>query len=82
MECLLHCCQSAGLDAEFRASWRRVKDYSRFRRMDDILAAIDDINPDYERHSREPRAVAEQYFKAETVLDGTLNDGPPASSYR
>ena len=39
-----------------------------FQTMDDILAAIDAINSDYERHSRAARAIAEHYFKAETVL--------------
>jgi hypothetical protein len=41
--------------------------------MDDILAAIDAINSDYERHSRAARAIAEQYFKAETVLGKVLD---------
>src|SRR5215470_20420909 len=35
-----------------------------FRTIDDIPAAIDAINADYERHSRAARAIAEQYFKA------------------
>jgi hypothetical protein len=44
-----------------------------FQKMDDILAAIDAINSDYERHSRAARAIAEQYFKAETVLGKVLD---------
>jgi hypothetical protein len=44
-----------------------------FQTMDDILAAIDSINSDYERHSRAARAIAEQYFKAETVLAKVLD---------
>jgi hypothetical protein len=44
-----------------------------FQKMDDILAAIDAINSDYERHSRAARAIAEQYFKAETVLARVLD---------
>jgi hypothetical protein len=39
-----------------------------FQKMDDILSAIDAINSNYEHHSRAARAIAEQYFKAETVL--------------
>ena len=44
-----------------------------FRTIDDIPAAIDAINADYERHSRAARAIAEQYFKAETVLAKMLD---------
>jgi hypothetical protein len=44
-----------------------------FQTMDDILAAIDAINSDYERHGRAARAIAEQYFKAETVLAKVLD---------
>jgi hypothetical protein len=44
-----------------------------FNTMDEILAAIESINSDYERHSRAARAIAEEYFKAETVLAGVLN---------
>jgi hypothetical protein len=43
-----------------------------FCKLDDILSAIDAINSDYERHSRAARALAEQYFKAETVLAKVL----------
>jgi hypothetical protein len=39
-----------------------------FNGMDDIVAAFEAVNADYERHSRAARAVAETYFKAETVL--------------
>jgi len=39
-----------------------------FNGMDDIVAAFEAVNADYERHSRAARAVAETYFRAETVL--------------
>jgi glycosyltransferase involved in cell wall biosynthesis len=39
-----------------------------FKSVEDILAAFEAINSDYERHSRAARAVAEEYFRAETVL--------------
>jgi hypothetical protein len=39
-----------------------------FQTMDDILAAFEDIKSDYRRHSRAARAIAEEYFRAETVL--------------
>jgi hypothetical protein len=45
-----------------------------FNTMDDILAAFDAINSDYERHSRAARAIAEEYFRAETVLAKLLDD--------
>jgi hypothetical protein len=45
-----------------------------FSTMDDILAAFDAVNTNYERHSRAARAIAEQYFCAETVLANALGD--------
>jgi hypothetical protein len=45
-----------------------------FNTMDEILAAVEAINADYQRHSRAARAIAEQYFKAETVLAKVLDD--------
>jgi hypothetical protein len=44
-----------------------------FEKMEDILAAIAAINSDYERHSRAARLIAEEYFKAETVLTQVLS---------
>jgi hypothetical protein len=38
------------------------------------LEAFDTINSDYERHSRTARAIAEEYFKAETVRAKVLDD--------
>src|SRR5437016_8154164 len=43
-----------------------------FNTMDEILAAFDAINSVYEKHSRAARAIAEEYFKAETVLAAVL----------
>jgi hypothetical protein len=45
-----------------------------FRSIEDILAAFDAIESDYARHSRAARAVAEDYFRAETVLGRLLAD--------
>ncbi|HWP58446.1 MAG TPA: hypothetical protein VNL14_11200 [Candidatus Acidoferrales bacterium] len=39
-----------------------------FNTMAEILTAFDTINSAYERHSRAARALAAEYFKAETVL--------------
>ncbi|HKB03224.1 MAG TPA: hypothetical protein VKD90_13440 [Gemmataceae bacterium] len=45
-----------------------------FSTMDDALAAFDAVNSDYPRHSRAARAIAEEYFRAETVLSRMLAD--------
>jgi hypothetical protein len=45
-----------------------------FNNTEEILAAFDAINTDYERHSRAARAIAEEYFRAETVLARLLED--------
>jgi hypothetical protein len=45
-----------------------------FNTMEEIVVAFEAINADYERHSRAARAIAEQYFRAETVLAKVLDD--------
>ncbi|HEY3302556.1 MAG TPA: hypothetical protein VGL70_03355 [Candidatus Binatia bacterium] len=45
-----------------------------FNTMEEILAAFEAINSDYEKHSRAAHAIAEEYFKAETVLAKMLQD--------
>jgi hypothetical protein len=45
-----------------------------FNTMEDILSAFDAVNSDYERHSRAARAIADKYFRAETVLAKLLSD--------
>jgi hypothetical protein len=45
-----------------------------FTNMEEILAALDRINSDEARHSRAARAIAEAYFKAETVLAKLVAD--------
>ena len=45
-----------------------------FKTMEEILEAFEAINSDYEKHSRAARAIAEEYFKAETVLAKLLDD--------
>lgn len=42
--------------------------------MQEIVAAFEAIKADYERHSRAARAIAEEYFKAETVLAKVIKD--------
>jgi hypothetical protein len=45
-----------------------------FKTMEEILAAFEAINSDYARHSRAARSIAEEYFRAETVLAKLLED--------
>jgi hypothetical protein len=45
-----------------------------FRSLDDILAAFEAVQSDYERHSRMARGIAQEYFRAETVLARLLED--------
>lgn len=39
-----------------------------FRTVDDVLAAIDEVNGDYPRHARAARAIAEEHFDSDRVL--------------
>lgn len=45
-----------------------------FTTMDDVLAALDEINSDYDRHSRAARDIAREYFDAPVVLTKLLAD--------
>jgi hypothetical protein len=45
-----------------------------FNGMEDIVAAFQAVNSNYERHGRAARAIAETYFKAETVLAKLVED--------
>lgn len=45
-----------------------------FNRIEEIVAAFDAINSDYQRHRRAARAIAEEYFRAETVLGKVVRD--------
>jgi YHS domain-containing protein len=45
-----------------------------FNTMEDIVLAVEAIEADYARHSRAARAIAEEYFRAETVLAKVLDD--------
>lgn len=45
-----------------------------FTTMDDVLAAFERIASDYERHSGAALDIAQQYFRAETVLARLLQD--------
>jgi hypothetical protein len=45
-----------------------------FNTTDEALAAFESVESDYARHSRAARAIAEEYFRAETVLQRLLDD--------
>lgn len=45
-----------------------------FRSMDDILAAVDEIERDYEGNSRAAAEIAREYFAAEKVLTAMLSN--------
>ena len=45
-----------------------------FTTSDEAVAAINEVESDYARHSRAARAIAEEYFRAETVLRRLLAD--------
>jgi hypothetical protein len=45
-----------------------------FNSLEEIVEAFDMIRSDYGKHSRAARAIAEEYFRAETVLARVLDD--------
>jgi hypothetical protein len=45
-----------------------------FNTTEDIVAAFETIEADYARHSRAARTIAEEYFRAETVLAKVLEE--------
>ncbi|MBZ5609850.1 MAG: hypothetical protein LAP38_16435 [Acidobacteriia bacterium] len=45
-----------------------------FKTTEEAAAALEAINSDYPHHSRAARAIAEEYFRAETVLEKLMND--------
>jgi len=45
-----------------------------FNTMGEIVEAFEAVRSDYEKHSRAARAIAEEYFRAETVLGKLVDD--------
>jgi hypothetical protein len=45
-----------------------------FNSMNEIIAAFEAIQSDYDKHSQAARAIAHDYFRAETVLGKVLKD--------
>lgn len=45
-----------------------------FNTVEEIVAAFEAIEADYEKHSRAARAIAEDYFRAEKVLGAVMKD--------
>jgi len=61
-------------DTAFGTSLPTGEGLFAFNSMDEILAAFDAICSDYPRHSRAAKAIAEEYFRAETVLGVLMRD--------
>jgi len=61
-------------DTGFRTVLPTGEGLFAFNTLDEILTAFEAIECDYNRHSRAARDIAEEYFKAETVLARLLND--------
>jgi hypothetical protein len=45
-----------------------------FNTMEEILSAFEAIHSDYPRQSRAARAIAEEYFRAERVLEKVIDN--------
>jgi hypothetical protein len=45
-----------------------------FNTMDEALAAVETVNADYEKHSRAARAIADEYFRAESIVGKIFKD--------
>jgi hypothetical protein len=45
-----------------------------FASMEELLAAFETVNAEYERHAHAAREIAEGYFKAETVLQTMMDE--------
>ena len=45
-----------------------------FNTVEEAVGALEAIEADYEQHSKAARSIAEEYFRAESVLDRLLND--------
>lgn len=67
-------CPVINQDTGFGHAYPTGEGLFAFTSMDDILAAVDKINSDYQRHSRAAREVARTYFSHEVVLGGMLRD--------
>ncbi|MDQ3683657.1 MAG: hypothetical protein M3352_11410 [Bacteroidota bacterium] len=61
-------------DTGFECSLPTGEGLFAFNTMEEIITAFDAINSNYKRHSKAARDIAEQYFKAETVLEKLVND--------
>jgi hypothetical protein len=63
-------------DTGFRKVLPNAEGLFAFNTIEEVVVAFDAIKTDYQRHSRAARAIAEEYFRAETVLDKFLRDLP------
>ena len=61
-------------DTGFGATLPTGEGLFAFNTMEEIIAAFDAISSNYKKHSKAAQDIAEEYFKAETVLAKLLND--------
>jgi hypothetical protein len=61
-------------DTGFRSHYPIGEGLFAFTTLDEAVSAIESVEADYHRHCEAARAIAEQYFRAETVLAQLLND--------
>ena len=61
-------------DTGFGAALPTGEGLFKFTTMEEIIFAIDEINGNYEKHSIAAREIAEEYFRAEKVMEKVLTD--------
>ena len=61
-------------DTGFNCSLPTGEGLFAFNTLDEIIVAFDAINSNYKKHSNAASAIAEEYFKAEIILQRLLND--------
>ncbi len=61
-------------DTGFSKFLRTGEGLFAFKTMEEILVAFEAIRSDYDRHSRAARTIAEEHFRAETVLAKLIAD--------
>jgi hypothetical protein len=66
--------ENLGQDTGFGRALPTGEGLFPFNTMDEIVAAFEAIQSDYPKHCHAARAIAEEYFRAETVLGKLMDD--------
>jgi YHS domain-containing protein len=61
-------------DTGFRCTLPTGEGLFAFNTIEDVISAFDAIKSNYKKHSEAAAEIAEEYFKAETVMEKLLND--------